>query len=70
MLFPHSNIDNKKDRGLPATQFYHKSKDQENSGSEARKKAKSLALVVCILHTTHTDFQSETQQVACICLQD
>ena len=70
MLFSHSNSSNKKDRSLPAIQFYHKSKDQENIGSEARKKAESLELVVCVLHPPHLAIQSEAQQVAYICLQD
>jgi len=70
MLFSHSNSNNKKDRGLPEIQFYHKGKDQENTGTEARKKANSLELVVCILHPPHVDFQSEAQQAAYICLQN
>lgn len=66
MLFSHSNSSNKKDRSIPAIQFYQKSKDQENIGSEARKKANCSELVVCILRPPQVDFQSEAQQVACI----
>lgn len=48
MLFSHSNSHNKKDRGLPAIQFYHRSKDQENIGSEARPTVWSLWFIFCI----------------------